>query len=57
MKYENPIMSVSLFDAENVATTGSVVPAPTTAMDEAEAAALAAVGGAGNEGKVIAVTF
>lgn len=52
MKYENPIMSVSLFDTENVATTGSAV---MPAMDVAESEALKAVNGV--KEKVITVTF
>ena len=29
MKYEKPMMSISMFESENVATTGSVIGDPT----------------------------
>lgn len=54
-RYENPIISVSLFDSENVVTDASQItpPAELTAVEQAVKAANEKYG----EGNVLKVTF
>ena len=57
MKFENPIMTISMFEVENVLTASG---AETTGVGEAGAAAdaaIAAATGAGATAKKITITF
>lgn len=59
MKFEKPIINITMFEKESVATQGSIITPGNTNMQSAENAANAAAGGvgAGNTGKAVSLAF
>lgn len=55
--YENPVMNISLFEAENVATNGSSIDPGKTAFGMAQDAALGAVGNNADKVFNVQLTF